>query len=375
MRMARIGLSIDDAVQHITGVGQMMRMLVRGLVEVAPQHQYVLTYIDHGVQPDFVRADNIELCPIKLPRLLLHRGLWPLLNWPPIETFTGTLDLFHVLTTDHAIPSRCPTIVTIHDLFPELFPQHYKATGRFFRRSLTRQMREAAGLLSISQTVGREAAAYLGISADRIVTSPLALPPEYEAIEPSDAALARFGLEYQRYFVFVGRAHYRKNTDTLLSAFALYHHHYDDSHKLVLVGSQGAQAERIFQLLEAHNITNAVVRTGYLPDEEVKGLIGGALAFVYPSRHEGFGLPVLEAQHCAVPLIASTGGALPEVAGDGALLVNPESADDLAEAMHQVATDVALRERLIGKGTANLARFHWQKQAEAAAAVYESILR
>lgn len=372
--MARIGLSIDDAVQHITGVGQMMRMLVRGLVEVAPQHQYVLTYIDHGVQPDFVRADNIELCPIKMPRLLLHRGLWPLLNWPPVETFTGKLDLFHVLTTDTAIPSRCPSIVTIHDLFPELFPQHYKATGRFFRRSLMRQMRTAAGLLSVSQTVGREAAEYLDIPEDRIITSRLALSPEYELIVPSSAALDRFGLENQRYFVFVGRVDYRKNIDTLLKAYSLYRSLYDGNSKLVLVGSHGAQAQMIFELLEEDGLRDNVVRTGYLPDEEAKGLISQAISFVYPSRHEGFGLPVLEAQACAVPLIASRGGAIPEVAGSGALLCDPTSIDEFAEAMYSVEHDLMLRQALIENGTHNLRRFDWLELAKVTAEVYSSIL-
>ncbi|MBZ0288933.1 MAG: glycosyltransferase family 4 protein, partial [Anaerolineae bacterium] len=333
--MARIGLSIDDAVQQVTGVGQMMRMLIRGLVEAAPQHDYVLVYVDQGVTPAFVNAPNVRFCPIRLPRRFLHRGLWPLLNWPAVEVFTGPLDLFHVLTIDNCVPARCPALVTIHDLFPELYPQYHPATGRWFRQTLVAQMRRAPYLMTTSETVRREASEYLRYPLDRIFVTPLGLPDEYADIQPDHQVLERFRLDAGRYFLFVGRAHYRKNTDTLIKAFARFHTHDDDGMKLVIVGSASVTAGKIFEAIDTLGLQDAVLRPGYLPDAAVKGLLMHTRAFVYPSRHEGFGIPILESQHCGVPIIASTGGAIPEVAGDGALLVNPESAEALADAMQR----------------------------------------
>ena len=372
--MARIGLDIDEAIYQATGIGQMIRMLVRGLLEIAPEHDYVLVYADQGRHPDFVDPAQVELCPIHLPRRPLYRMLWPLAGWPPVEAFTGPLDLFHVLNADQQIPTRCPYIVTVHDLFPELHPQHYKATGRWLRRSLIEQMRHAPHLIAISEAVRQESIDLLKLSPERITQAPLALPPAFESKAPDVSVLAEFDLETAGYFLCVGRVSWRKNTDNILRAFALYCSRYATSHKLVLAGSHSVHANQIFRLIDELHLGDRVIRTGYLPDTAIMGLYKNALAFVFPSRHEGFGMPVLEAQHYGVPVISSTAGALPEVSSGSALLVNPESPAELCEAMYCVASCSSLRQELVEKGFHNLARFDWRQHAVVSAQLYARLL-
>jgi glycosyltransferase involved in cell wall biosynthesis len=134
--------------------------------------------------------------------------------------------------------------------------------------------------------------------------------------------------------------------------------------QLVLAGKRGWLYDDLFQEVRRRGLEEDVRFPGYVAEEDKAALLSGALAFLFPSLHEGFGLPVLEAQACGCPVITSTTSSLSEVAGDGALLVDPQDAADIANAMERIATEPGLRDELIERGFANTRRFSWEACAE-----------
>jgi len=142
---------------------------------------------------------------------------------------------------------------------------------------------------------------------------------------------------------------------------------------LVLAGGKGWLYENLFRRVEELGLTEDVIFTGVVPDEDLPALMNGALLFVYPSLYEGFGLPVLEAMACGVPVITSNVSSLPEVAGDAALLVDPYDVEELAEAMRSLIESEETRADLRNKGLAQAARFSWERTAEETMRVYETL--
>ena len=145
--------------------------------------------------------------------------------------------------------------------------------------------------------------------------------------------------------------------------------------QLVLAGQKGWLSEEIFAQVRKLGLEDRVILTGYVPDADLTGLLSGALAFVFPSLYEGFGLPVLEAMACGTPVICSSVSSLPEVGGDAALQIDPLDTEALAEAMHQVITDVGLRTTLVERGYEQVQRFSWQRSAGQVLQVLEDVGR
>ena len=153
----------------------------------------------------------------------------------------------------------------------------------------------------------------------------------------------------------------RKNLDGLLRAFAALVQREGIPHQLVLVGQPKWRSGRLWEQVEALELEGRVCFTGYISDELLVQLFNQAAVFVYPSKYEGFGLPILEAMACAVPVVTSTGGALAEVAANAAILVDPESETALAEAMLKGLRDRVLRQRLVRAGLERAQLFSWQQ--------------
>jgi glycosyltransferase involved in cell wall biosynthesis len=184
---------------------------------------------------------------------------------------------------------------------------------------------------------------------------------DHDAIE---AAKARYGITGD-YLLYLGTLQPRKNLPRLVDAFVEFAtRHSELAIQLVLAGKRGWLYDDLLKRTSRQGLAKRVRLPGYVAEEDKAALLSGALAFLFPSLYEGFGLPVLEAQACGCPVITSTTTSLPEVAGDGALLVDPEDTADIVDAMQRVATETGLREELIRRGFANTDRFSWEGCAE-----------
>ena len=177
---------------------------------------------------------------------------------------------------------------------------------------------------------------------------------------------------YQRPFaLYVGTIQPRKNLLRLIDAFARLTQQHQIGWDLVLVGRRGRLSQEYERHVAARGLSGRVHFPGYLPDAAVAALMEKALFFAFPSLFEGFGLPVLEAQTTGVAVMCAKNSALPEIAGDAALLVDPENVDEIAAAMLRLSQDEALRQELIAKGYENIKRFSWEKAARETLAVLE----
>ena len=190
----------------------------------------------------------------------------------------------------------------------------------------------------------------------------------HEAVSPS---LARFGLDYRGYILFLGTLEPRKNVDGLIRAYERLVRQLDITEKLVIVGKRGRFYEEIFDLVRQLKLGNRVIFTGYVSDTVKVDLYNGAVCFAYPSHYEGFGLPVLEALACGVPVITSNVSSLPEIIGDAGLLVDPTDDMQLADAIGRVLCDPVLRADLSAKGQQRASHFSWARCAQETLCVWE----
>ena len=173
------------------------------------------------------------------------------------------------------------------------------------------------------------------------------------------------------YLLYVGTLQPRKNLVRAIEAFGLLKR--DSTLKFVIAGKKGWLYDEIFEKVKELNLENEVIFTGYVPDEDLPELYKNAKAFIFVSLYEGFGLPVLEAMSYGIPVLTSNTSSLPEVAGDAALLVDPENTEEIAKGMERLLTDEKLRQQLISKGKEQIKKFSWEKAAKETLQVLEEV--
>ncbi len=361
-----IGIDASRAVAaHPTGTEVYSRRLIQALLTLESPHRFRLYFRSRPPADAFPGA---ELCVIRFPRLWTHlRFSWEMTRRPPDVLFVPA----HVLPLVHPRAS----LVTVHDLGYLYFPKAHPWRQRLYLHVSTRwDARAAAHLLADSEATKADLAARYGISLDKIT---VVYPGHDETLAPVrdlaaiEVVKTRYGIAGD-YFLYLGTLQPRKNLARLIAAFAaLKPETLRPGTILVLAGKRGWLYDDLFAQVDRLGIEGRIFFPGYLPDEDKAVLLSGALAFVFPSLYEGFGLPVLEAQACGCPVITSTTSSLPEVAGDAALLVDPGDTDAIAAAMQRIATDPDLRKSLIERGLANVRRFSWTACAQSALSIIE----
>ena len=231
----------------------------------------------------------------------------------------------------------------------------------------------AARVIAVSATVAAAAAA-AGIDRSRIVVVHEGVPEAFR-IRPSEptigAVCSRYGVEPGGYVIFVGAVTERKNIATVLQALSRV----SDAPRLLIAGAMGFGSEPVREAIERMGSSGRVASPGFVPDADLPALIAGAVALVHPSEYEGFGLTPLEAMSLGTPAIASRAGALPEILGDAAVLLEPRDVDAWAEAIARVRADQRWSATLAATGRAHAARFTWRRAAEETAAVHETVVR
>jgi glycosyltransferase involved in cell wall biosynthesis len=361
-----IGIDASRAIAgRPTGTEVYSQRLIQALLALDSPHRFRLYFRSTPPAGGFSDA---ELRVIPFPRLWTHLRLsWEMVCRPPDALFVPS----HVLPLAHPRAS----LVTVHDLgylqFPETHPWHQRL---YLDLSTRWSARAAAHILADSEATRSDLVARYGTPPEKIT---VAHPGYDETLAPArdpatvEAVKARFGIAGD-YFLYLGTLQPRKNLARVIAAFAaLKSEILKPDTVLVLAGKRGWLYEDLFAQVRYMGLEGRVLFPGYIPDEDKAALLSGALAFVFPSLYEGFGLPVLEAQACGCPVITSTTSSLPEVAGDAALLVDPGDSDAIAAAMQRIAADSALRETLVEQGLANVHRFSWTACAQSVMSVIE----
>ncbi len=377
----RIGIDYTAAAWQGAGIGRYARELVRAAVAMGGPFRYTLFYAAGGLPAHSPYVQDLRrLCaeyphvrarPIPLsPRLLTI--LWQRLRLPLYaEAFTGPLDLLHA--PDFVLPPcRARTIVTVHDLTFMILPDCFEPTlHRYLSRVVPRSLRRADMILAVSQSTRDDLVRLLPIAPARVVVIPHGVNPRFRPLPSHQIEPARRRLGLPSSFVlFVGTLEPRKNLVRLLEAY----HTLRQSERggaavphLVIAGRKGWLYEEIFATVDRLELHDRVVFAGFLDDAALPTVYNLARAFVYPSRYEGFGLPVIEAMACGTPVVTSAVSSLPDVVGDAGVLVDPDDAGAIAAG---IPTALQRAEWLGEAGPRRARRFVWEQSARALLASY-----
>jgi glycosyltransferase involved in cell wall biosynthesis len=358
------------------GINNYIQQLLHHLARVDQDNHYTALLgesrftTDSGIQLQFSRLPTLR------PTV---RILWEQLVQPAVLA-SHKIDLLHALAFVVPLLATCPTVVTVHDLSFIHFPEAFRPWNRLYLSYFTAwSVRKARRVVAVSESTRRDVISCFGLPAERVdvvhngVDSQFRLLPAAEI----DSFRQRRGLP-GKYILFIGTLEPRKNLETLLKAYthllARYQGGSSDAPKLVIGGAKGWYYEQVFAAVEELELTRQVIFPGYIAQEELPWWYGAATLFVYPPYYEGFGLPVLEAMRCGVPVITSSVSSLPEVVGDAGLLVAPMDVEELAEAMYRLLQDATLCEELRQLGLERSADFSWERTAMETASVYRRVL-
>jgi len=301
------------------------------------------------------------------PATLWRLGLVGLLNrWDhgSIGWFLHGADVFHASNLIRDVPSGAAITATVHDLtcwlLPELHTEGNILADRLFAERIVPR---AHRFVAVSECTRRDAICLWGLEARRVEVIYPGIDEAYfrvSAAEGRQVAQA-YGID-KPYVLFVGSIEPRKNVDRLVQAYESLPASLQQEYSLVLAGPVGWKAQQTLERLRA---ARAEVRyLGYVPERDLPALTAGATVFVYPSLYEGFGFPVAQAMACGVPVITSDRSSLPEITGGTAMLVNPESTRELAQALEALLVSARLRQRLAAAGRSRARMFSWERCAE-----------
>jgi glycosyltransferase involved in cell wall biosynthesis len=328
---------------HLSGVGVYSREILLGLAQAHPGAAFQFCYRPHR----FARSYREQL-PANCRRFLLQEPIAP-----------RGADIFHGLNQRLPTTRLRRTVSTFHDLF--VLTADY-ATPEF-RRRFAEQARRAAAesdlIVAVSEFTARQVQQLLGVERSRLRVVP------HGVRSPSPQSAPR-----EKIILHVGAIQTRKNIARLVRAFESV----PPDWRLALAGSAGFGADKILHAIENSPARGRISVLGYVSAEELAAWYGRAMFLAFPSLDEGFGIPILEAMAAGMPVLTSNRSALEEVAGGAALLVNPESVEELAEALHRLAIDEQLREELKQKGLTQAAVYTWPDAVEKTWKVYQELI-
>jgi glycosyltransferase involved in cell wall biosynthesis len=353
-----------------TGIGQYCAHLIESIL-AAPVAEQNLAYAVGASRPSRRAAgpgsgagDPVVLRP-RLSRRTLH-FLWTATRWPRADAALEDPDLIHVLSPYTAVRSKAPAIYTVHDLLPLTSPDWYTAKESWtFRGAMADAVRRSPLIITNSQTTADEVTKVYGVEPSR--TRVVYLGVDDRFFEPLERAeiekvCRSQGVTPGSYVVAIGSVSARKNLEPVIQAVDRLR---GRTPPLVLlaVGPPGDGYDQTRMTVSRMGLDDLVRFTGWLPDHDVRHLVGGALALVHPSRYEGFGLTPLEAMASGVPAVVSEAGSLPEVTGGAALTADADDPDAWAGQLEQLRDDAGIRSDLIGRGRERAALFTWQRAA------------
>jgi glycosyltransferase involved in cell wall biosynthesis len=376
-----IAVEAQSLVGSRTGVAYYLQNLLLRLAHLNPQTDYeAVTFnffwrkrrILFPNKPGNLREREIGLLPGRLYGFLLKRN-----RVPPIDLLAGRPDLFFFPNFVKYPLARARSVVTVHDLTFIRYPEYVEAKNlAYLRQFVSTSLARADRVIAVSHSVRREILDVFRLSEDRVVAVPHGVDRSVfrsPAREDATAVLRRHGLEGVPYILALGTIEPRKNLPRLLEAYARLPQR--KACRLVLAGGRGWLYEGIFEVIRKYRMQGDVTLMGYCPESDLPALYSGALLLAYPSFYEGFGMPILEAMSCGTPVLTSSCGAMAEVAGDAAVLIDPEDADALGDAISRILEDSELREKMIARGTQRCCLFSWDETARRTQAVLREAMQ
>ncbi len=370
-------LDARTATDHFPGIGRYVVNLARALRATQPDLEIILlrnpTAASRLKSPDLPTIE-CAVSPFSLAQ-----------QWHVRQALRNAhAGLYH--SPYYLMPYRpgVPAVFTCHDLIPLIFPPYFSARQRLiYRLAHQLALNTARMTIAVSHSTRNDLQRFFGVRPDRIVVAHEGVDDHFQP--PPRAAIDRVRQTYalpDRYVLYFGSNKPHKNVPLLVEAFAKSFirnptgmlRGQTSEIMLVIAGHWDERYPEAKQLAEKLNLTNRVRFIGPVKDDDLPALYGGAEVFAFPSQHEGFGLPVLEAMACGAPVVCGNRSSLPEVARDAALLFDPADVTALALAIEQVISDRDLRNTLQASGLQRAAQFTWERTAQQTVEVYRRCL-
>jgi len=381
-----IGFDAKRAFHNGTGLGHYSRTLVRSLAEFFPENQYYLFNPKHSSRFNIKGANIHEVVPKKFPSALF-RSAWRS-SWVTKDLKKLDIHLYHGLS--HEIPFGIPktgvkAVVTIHDLIHERYPEQYNPVDiKIYNKKYRYACQHAGKIIAISKQTRQDIIDFYKITGEKIVVCYQSCNPAFAKQVSNDerqAVKKKYGLP-DEFFLYVGSIIERKNLLNICKAMFLLR----DKLKipLVVIGDGTNYKRLVKDYIMQNGLENQVIFLSENPSAKSSqsfqsaicfpAIYQSAIAMIYPSIFEGFGIPVLEALFSRVPVITSNISCLPEAGGDAAYYVNPLHADEIAEGMEKIFSDSGLAASMKEKGWKYAQNFTPQKTAKAVMDVYGSLM-
>ena len=380
-----IGFDAKRAFHNQTGLGHYSRTLIHSLAKYYPVHEYYLFNPKRSVLFSFEEKNVHEIVPGGFPSVMFPaawRGKWVTKDLERLH-----VDLYHGLS--HEIPlgvqkTNTKSVVTIHDLIHERYPQQYSPVDvRIYRKKFRYACEHADKVIAISQQTRKDIIDFYGTPPEKIVVSYQSCNPAF-AVRVADSEREAIRLKYDlpnRFFLYVGSIIERKNLMNVCRALFILRQ--ELKIPLVVIGDGGRYKQQVKDLIRQSGLEGRVIFLSESPvaklsktfqnAADLPAIYQSAIALIYPSFFEGFGIPVLEALCSRLPVVTSNVSSLPEVGGDAACYVDPRSAEEIADRMQAICRDQTFADRLKGKGVQQAQKFTQAACAETVMNIYRDV--
>lgn len=349
---------------RMEGVGRYMFETISRLALNYPQHNYYLLF-DRAFDSSFIFSKNVF--PIIIPPQSRHPILWKI--WfefmLPRVFKKHKIDVFYSADTFLSLKSKVPSLIVCHDIAYVHYPEHIRKIHlNYYKKYFPKFHSRANHIITVSNFTKNDIIETYNLPIDKITVASNALPEGIYPLSVAQKTTFRNSItDGFPYFIFVGSIHPRKNLVNLILAFDILKQQGNNTHKLLIIGRMGWKNDILQSIYKDIKHKDDIIFCGHI-DGNISQYIASAEALMYVSLFEGFGIPILEAMKCEVPVITSNVSSMPEVAGDSAILVDPHRPTDIAMAMSSIISDNELRTSCILKGIKRVKEFSWDTTTE-----------
>ena len=354
--------------KKITGIGRTLLETIEHIAKIDPTVKFiVVTNYDNDDLFEYPFPRNVEIVKSPVSKMSSLKNLLFNAFVFPFSALKYQVDLVYYPNFTFIPFTFRPVIAVIHDMIEFKVNEKFSKLRMLYRKMIVPRMASISKhIITVSEHSKKDIVEICGVSEEKISVV-------YNSVSEKFTHSDGFVNEYGDYMLYVGTVdHPGKNSFNAVKAFELYRQNHPDSNlKFIICGMPGKGYEQVFSEIQNSSFKDDIVLTGYVSEATLSGLYKNAKLFVFISYYEGFGLPVLEAMKCGIPVITSNRSSLPEVAGDAALICDPDQIPEIVAAMETILSSEGTAKQLVEKGFRNLKRFSWDVTAKETLKVFK----
>lgn len=357
----------------LEGIGWFTYEVCKRLVEQHPEHEFIF-FFDRPFKDEFIFGENVT------PVVLFPPARHPILFYIWFEHAVARalkkhqVDVF--LSPDNfcSLRTKVPTILVVHDLAYAHFPEQMRLRDRvYYQNFMPKFIHKALQIVTVSEFTKQDVLEQYTIDNERISVACNGVREDFKPLQEEEKIqIQKQFSEGKNYFFYIGAVHPRKNVHRLIAAFNDFKERTKSNFKLLIAGRFSWQTGEVKSAYDHSEHQSDIDFLGYVEDALLPKLMGSAFALTYVSTFEGFGVPLLEAMHCEIPIITSERSSMSEVVGKAAILANPFEIDGISSAMQQIVEDADLRRQLIDRGKKQRQKYSWQKATDV---IYDACIK